>query len=84
MVLKRHNLLSRESKTGATTVIEIDMSNFYSFRQCGRVNCIVVVLPIYMNRLIYPKTMTQRTVHDMKSLFLIKCNDMEHLDEQQI
>jgi hypothetical protein len=49
VVLKRHDLTSRESKTSTTAVIKIDMSNLHSFGQCGRVNRIVVVLPIYIS-----------------------------------
>lgn len=72
VVLKRHDLLSRESKTSTTSIIKINMSNLHSFWQCGRVNRVVVVLAIYISIYDDPRPLEKdKILHGM-----IKDNDL--------
>lgn len=47
VILKRHDVLCRVGKTSTASIIKIDMSYFHTLRKWCRVNCIVVILPIY-------------------------------------
>jgi hypothetical protein len=45
VILKRHDMHCRKRETGATSVVEIDVSHFHAGGKRSWVHCIVMVLP---------------------------------------